>query len=321
MNNNLFDFFYNSFLNPLLSNKDITDIYYNGENFFYQSNTKGRKKADIKVSSEYIYDFIRQIANMSEKLFSISNPILDVSIKNFRLNAVHNSICRKSYEKTISFAIRKATNSYNVSSILKFLPKDILDYFKNSLLLKKSIVICGNTGSGKTELQKYFISLMKHNSRLIVIDNVEELSLLQRTNLDITFWQVDENNNHIDLKGLIANSLRFNPDWTIIAESRGKEMNAILGSVLTGHPIILTMHATNLNLLPSRIMQMVLQDESSIHNTDILEKNIFEAFNVVIHLNVKRVNGKVVRYIDEIRELYPNKTFATIYKYKEMKQI
>ncbi|MCH5171866.1 MAG: type II/IV secretion system ATPase subunit [Erysipelotrichales bacterium] len=316
MNDKLYDFFFNSFLNPLLSDNDITDIYYNGKDFFYLSNNKGRQKANISANQEYIYNFIRQIANMSEKLFSISNPILDVSIQNFRINAVHSSISRKKHEKVITFAIRKANNTYNVTSILKRLPKKILRYFKKALSEKQSIIICGNTGSGKTEWQKYLISLIEKNSRLIVIDNIEELSIMNNDQLDITFWQVDENSNHIDLNGLISNSLRFNPDWTIIAESRGKEMNAILTSVLTGHPIILTMHAKNLDLLPARIMQMILQDESAIRNTEILERDIYSAFNIGVHLKVEKSRGKIIRYIDEIKEFYPDQTTKIIYKYE-----
>lgn len=316
MNDKLYDFFFNSFLNPLLIDNDVTDIYYNGQEIFYQSNEFGRKRSDLKVDSNYINSFIRQIANMSERLFSISNPILDVSIRNFRINAVHSSIARQNYEKVITFAIRKASNSYNVTSILNNLPAEIIDYFKNALLNKKSIVICGNTGSGKTEWQKYLISLIEENARLIVIDNIEELSIMQNDKLDITFWQVDENNNHIDLNGLISNSLRFNPDWTIIAESRGKEMNAIMTSVLTGHPIILTMHAKSLKLLSSRIMQMILQDESAIRDTRILEKNIYNAFSIGVHIDIKKIDGRVIRYIDEIREFLPSKRTKIIYKYK-----
>ncbi|MCH5179882.1 MAG: type II/IV secretion system ATPase subunit [Erysipelotrichales bacterium] len=316
MNDKLYDFFLNSFLNPLLSDNDITDIYYNGRDIFYQSNSFGRQKSDLKVDPNYINNFIRQIANMSEKLFSISNPILDVSIRNFRINAVHGSIAKQKYEKVITFAIRKASNTYNVDSILNNLPQELIDYFKNVLSDKKSIIICGNTGSGKTEWQKYLISLIEDNTRLIVIDNIEELSIMQNEKLDITFWQVDENNSHIDLNGLISNSLRFNPDWTIIAESRGKEMNAILTSVLTGHPIILTMHAKSLKLIPSRIMQMILQNESAIRDTRILEKNIYSAFNVGVHIEIKKINGKVIRYIDEIREFLPSKRTKIIYKYK-----
>lgn len=80
MNDKLVTYIENSFLSPLLVDKDITDISYNGVSFFYVHNEKGRLKADIKVSNDVVMDFIRQIANFSEKQFSYTVPMLDVSI-------------------------------------------------------------------------------------------------------------------------------------------------------------------------------------------------------------------------------------------------
>lgn len=317
MNEKLYDFFLNSFLNPLLTDKSITDISYNGKDIYYQSNVLGRKKYDLEISNENVQNFIRQIANMSEKTFCISNPILDVSINNFRINAVHNSVTRDKFNKAISFAIRKSTTGFNVSTILEKLPKEMLDYFNNAIKERKSIVVCGKTGSGKTEWQKYLISLIEKNSRIIIIDNIQELSQLELDYLDMTFWEVNENNKHITLEDMIENSLRFNPDWTIIAESRGKEMNSILNSLLTGHPIITTMHAKNLDLLPSRIMQMILQDDKAIHDVDTLQKDIYSSFNIGVHLKTTFQNGKIIRYIDEIKEYYPDVSQKTIYKHIE----
>ena len=117
----------NSFLKPLLLD-EITDITYNGKDIYYQTNDKGKLKSDIKVTTQEAFDFIRQIANMSEKLFCISSPTLDVSIRNYRINAVHSSIGRNSSEKVITFAIRKTSKEINAKEILSRLPNDIISY-------------------------------------------------------------------------------------------------------------------------------------------------------------------------------------------------
>ena len=81
-----------SFLASLINDEEITDISFNGSEFFYVSNSKGRNKSVISVEYQLVKDFLRQIANLCEQQFSFTNPILDVSVGKYRINATHQSI-------------------------------------------------------------------------------------------------------------------------------------------------------------------------------------------------------------------------------------
>ena len=83
------DYLEQSFLKPLLSSSNITDISYNGKDIFYVDNDLGRLKSDIVIDKQAAKDFVRQIANLSEKQFSFQNPKLDVSFGKYRFNALH----------------------------------------------------------------------------------------------------------------------------------------------------------------------------------------------------------------------------------------
>ena len=72
----LIDYIENSFLRTLILNPNVTDISYNGESIFYLDNETGRQKSDIKISFDIAKDFVRQIANLSEKQFSFQSPQL-----------------------------------------------------------------------------------------------------------------------------------------------------------------------------------------------------------------------------------------------------
>ena len=102
-------FLENSFLKELLSKEDITDISYNGQDIFYVDNYLGRLKSDISINKQAAKDFVRQIANLSEKQFSYQIPKLDVSFGKYRFNAVHQSISRKKNEECVCFSIRIAS--------------------------------------------------------------------------------------------------------------------------------------------------------------------------------------------------------------------
>ena len=98
----------NSFLGSLLEDIEITDISYNGDSIYYLHNYLGRQKSQITVTEAEVKDFIRQIANLSEKQFSFQNPKLDVSFGKYRINAVHPSIGRKNNERSIHIFVSTA---------------------------------------------------------------------------------------------------------------------------------------------------------------------------------------------------------------------
>ncbi|MCX5775402.1 MAG: ATPase, T2SS/T4P/T4SS family, partial [Firmicutes bacterium] len=190
-------FLTSSFLQPLLDNPEVTDIAFNGEAIFYQHNQLGRLKSEICITKEAAFDFIRQLANLTEQLFSYSSPILDVSIERFRINAVHPAIGRKHFERATTFSIRIGhVGKTAIEEDPCFMPPQVIQLFLAILKLHASIVIAGKTGTGKTELQKYLLQQMEPNSRIVVIDNVLELeSVSSPSTLHISLWHMSDRVN------------------------------------------------------------------------------------------------------------------------------
>ena len=307
----------NSFLSSLLNEPQITDISYNGESLYYLHNLSGREKSSISITESDAKDFIRQIANLAEKQFSFQNPKLDVSFGKYRINAVHPSIGRKNNEKCLTFSIRISSEKPIIKNDATFLNAELISLFNVLLRSKVSIVIGGITGSGKTEFQKYLISSLDKYTRIIIIDNVLELDNLSLDNeLDINIWQSDENNKETSIQELVKNALRSNPDWLIVAESRGKEMIEVLNSAMTGHPILTTIHAFDINSMPTRIARMVMMNELN-QNFDVLLSDIYYNFRFYVYLKREIDNeGHVKRYIDEVAEFDSKGNKTSIYKNK-----
>ena len=316
MNEKLISYIENSFLSPLLMKKDITDISYNGVSFFYVDNEKGRIKSNIQATNDEVMDFLRQIANYSEKQFSFSNPNLDVSIGKYRINAEHSSIVRVENEKAVSFAMRISSKENRIKQGSDFLSKEGEDFLVDLLNKGESIVIAGATGSGKTELQKYLLSKLRKNTRVIVIDNIQELENLRKfEDLDLTSWQVNQNNPNASIQELVKCALRSNPDWLVVAEARGPDMNDVLNSVMTGHPIITTIHAKSVEAIPKRMCRMVMMADNTQKYEDILD-DVSEHIKYYVYLKRDYLNGKVVRYVDTIGELQNDGSMKIVYKGK-----
>ena len=157
MNERLLTYIENSFLRPLLEIESITDISFNGESIFYMDNILGRRKFKETITPEQAMDFIRQIANLSERQFSVTSPTLDITVSKYRINAQHSSVVKLRDIKTVSFAIRIAPKEIRVKDDKKFMDAKAKKILLDALKEKNSIVISGPTGSGKTELQKYLI--------------------------------------------------------------------------------------------------------------------------------------------------------------------
>lgn len=320
MNERLLTFIETSFLKPLLDVDTITDITYNGVSIFYIDNNLGRRKSNIVITSDKAIDFIRQIANLAERQFSFTSPTLDISISRYRINAQHSSIVRVGDEKSISFAIRIASKEIRIKNDDSFLDEKSRGILFDAISNKKSIVIAGPTGSGKTELQKYLISSLEDYSRVIIIDNVQELDYVRfNPNLDVTSWQISPSIPQGNSQELIRNALRNNPDWIVVAESRGKEMSDVLNAVMSGHPIITTLHARSAEMIPHRMLRLVQMNNHEDKAEDILT-DIYEHIDYYVYLERKiSKDKKVIRYVDSIASINNNHQLKTIYK-KETKQ-
>jgi len=297
-------FIEHSKLENLLLQEGVTDISFNGRSFFVMSNSQGRRAVDVDMKPLEVGSFLRQIANMSEKQFSFSNPILDISFGKYRLNAVFPSIARICNQKTWTFSLRLESKECLIKEGSDFFLPDSEKILTGALLKKWSIVIGGKTSTGKTELQKWLLSQMPSSTRVIVIDNVEELDMVDNPLLDLSNWLVDDGGKFSNFEVLIRNALRNNPDYILLAESRGKETFDAISSAMSGHPIITTIHAKGLEEMPRRMAKMALRAHQGLSSVDILE-DIKEHFEVFVYLIKKEIDGRIVRQIESLGVMNP----------------
>ena len=309
----------NSFLSSLVRDEDVTDISFNGVDIYYVSNSLGRKKSQIVVEAQVAKDFIRQIANLSEKQFSYTVPILDISIGKYRINATHSSIGKIEDEGVITFSIRIASSEERINRHSDFFNRDIVQLLKCLLKNRQSIIIGGLTSTGKTEFQKFMLKQLKQNERVIVIDNVLELDQVRNEYLDLVCWQIDDNNSYSTPSILIKNALRNNPDWLILAEARGQEMIDVLQSALTGMPIITTIHSKDANSLPHRMGRMIMQAHQKVDYQEVLV-DIYYHFHYYFYLNKEETSKGIKRYISQINYVDNNGNVYQIYTKKKGKE-
>jgi len=305
-----------SFLGPLLAEKGLTDVSYNGDAIFYALNDGGRKRSSLMVSRSEVGALLRQIANLTERQFSYQSPILDVSFSRYRLNAVFTSLTRSRNEKTYSFSIRLASESSLLEGDAAFFggaETIILEALRHN----ESLVIGGQTSSGKTELEKWCLTHLADNKRVIVIDSVEELDMISNPAIDLTTWLVNPDLPEATFGALIRNALRNNPDYIIVSEARGAEMLDGILSALSGHPIITTVHCESLLQMPERMARLAMLGDKRLEEKELLSdiRRRFRCF-VFLQKNLS-AEGKIERFVSSIgRPRPPNGEMEILYERK-----
>ncbi len=290
----------NSFLRPILDIRGVTDISYNGHDLFYMDNSNGRMKSDIELTSDQATDFIRQIANLTKQQFSYSDPILDVTVDLYRISAIHHSIALYDGEEVTTFSIRVAKKNLQIEDNSDFFTKPVRELLIHALEKRIPIVIGGETSSGKTELQKYLISKLPRNERVVVIDQVSELDYCHEyAKCDLTIWQSNSERKKVTTDSLLSVSLRNNPDWIIVAETRGEEVINILNSVMTGHSIITTIHSTDAYSIPEKIALMSMMSDKELSYQSVLQ-DVYYHLPLYVYTKREVINGKIKRFVDSI---------------------
>lgn len=298
---------HSSFINELLDDKNVTDISYNGKHIYYLDNLKGRCKYNIDITNDDIYNFLRQISNLCDVSFSLSTPILDISFLNYRLNAVYKNIGRKKGEKVLTFCLRKFNlDKIAITKDSNFFTPEIEKFLGFAVKSKFSILIGGPTSSGKTELQKYLINSLVNNERIVVIDTINELDIKYNDFVDVTCLVTDFKQN-IDLKDLVKLSLRYCPDYVVLAEARGAEFEDVLTSSLSGISTITTIHAKSIDTIIDRAINLVQINNKNLDYKTI-EHSILAHFDLLIYVDkVIQKDGRILRRLRSLKIIYKSK--------------
>jgi pilus assembly protein CpaF len=220
------------------------------------------------------------------------------------------------------FTIRKFTGVRpDIETMISqgFLSASAADYLSSSVRARKTIFLCGGTGSGKTTFLNTLSSFIPAEERVVTIEDSAELSLQGLQNLVRLEARLPgpDGQGEISIGQLIRTALRMRPNRIIVGEVRGSEAADMLHALHTGHPgSLCTGHANSCEEMLTRLATMVLA--GSALPFDAVIRQIVMGVDILVHI-VRTSEGK--RMIDEIVEVGPleNNQFTVIpiFLYKE----
>ena len=248
-------------LKEFLEEDNITDVSYsNGGQVWLKTLDKGIYRVERpEINNALMEKLAFQCSNVMGKTFNMAHPFLDAESAELRLNFVHDSIARNG----IACVMRKTPAKIRLEKdkIIKddYISLDIHDLLMKCIEGHCNIIVCGETGSGKTEFVKYLASKIKENEKVITIEDTLEL------HLDRIFPTRDivamKTNNIASYSDVLVTCMRQNPKWILLSEVRSAEaVMAVRNSISSGHNILSTIHADKASAIPYRLYSLMETD-------------------------------------------------------------
>lgn len=149
---------------------------------------------------------------------------------------------------------------------------------------KKTLLVSGATGSGKTTMVAALLACAPRTERLVVVEDVAELRIDHPHVVSLETRQAGiEGTGGIDLTRLIREALRMRPDRLIVGECRGAEIADMFQAFLTGHSGgATTLHAGSLDAVPARLRALSSRFGLSARG---LQDYVMEAIDLVVHVS------------------------------------
>jgi len=114
--------------------------------------------------------------------------------------------------------------------------KNFFEFIKKAVTAGKNIIICGETGSGKTTFMKSLMEFIPQNDRLISIEDTEELAFFKHGNYIQLFYDCDyKEDDPVTPSKLLKSCLRLKPTRILLAEIRDQVALDLIKVIGSGH--------------------------------------------------------------------------------------
>ena len=181
------------------------------------------------------------------------------------------------------------------------------EFLRMAVQQRRTVVVAGRTGSGKTTLMRALIEEIPTSERLITIEDAAELFMPAHPNsLHLFYSRGDQGAAKVTASSLLEACLRLRPDRILLAEMRGEEAFSFLRLAASGHPGSLTsVHAGSAELAFDQIALMARQSPAGKGLTlPELHALAHSVIDIVVHMDVD-ARGRFVSgiHFDPLRRL------------------
>jgi type IV secretion system protein VirB11 len=173
------------------------------------------------------------------------------------------------------------------------------EFFMLAVQAKKTMIIGGKTGSGKTTFMKTLCQYIDLHERLITIENARELFLPHENSVHLLYSQGGQGEAAgVTSTSLLQSCMRMRPDRILLAELTGPETADFLQIALSGHPgSITSMHSTTPDKGFDRLSDMVRAGTHTNEPSREIVERVRGYVDVFVQFNVSSDNKRRISHI------------------------
>jgi pilus assembly protein CpaF len=297
------------FLKPiehLILDASISEVMVNGpDRIFIEKAGFVEPVPGIALGEKSLMVAVKNIARRLGDDISESKPILDSRLPDGSRVAAVIPPCSVD---GVTLTIRKFNaRHFGVEDLVQAgtLERWLANQLEAYVLARKSILIAGATGSGKTSLLNVLGKFIPADERILLIEDTSEIHMAQDNLVRFEARQPQNGLPGVTIRELLKAALRHRPDRIILGEIRGSEAFDLLQLLNTGHSGSLsTVHATSARQGLARFTSCVLQSVDLPYRA--IKTNIGDSLDVVVHLE-RRPGRRFVSEVVEIQGYDPDK--------------
>ncbi|MFK18505.1 P-type DNA transfer ATPase VirB11 [Salmonella enterica] len=179
----------------------------------------------------------------------------------------------------------------------------------------KTIIVVGETGSGKTSYMKMLLRYIPSYLRIITIEDNPEIKFYQQSNYVHLFYPADAGEDAIVTSDRLVRAIyRMNPDRPLLAEIRGREAWDALKLIESGHPgFMSSLHAGSPKECISGLVDRCMEHPACRGMPEeVLRRKVMRCMDVIVSVdingNVRRVGDVYFKYLhqDAMKESFAN---------------
>ncbi|ELZ85829.1 type II secretion system protein [Haloferax elongans ATCC BAA-1513] len=236
-------------LEPIMRDPENEDIHVIGpRQVDVDHGTFGLLETSVEFDNEEQFD--NWLRNMGERMgdpVSDAHPIVDSTLPDgSRINIIYSDDVSL---KGSSLTIRQGDDiPLSIFQITKWgtLSPELAAYLWIALENERTVFVVGETASGKTTTLNAILSFIPQDSKIYTAEDTAEVLPPHDTWQQLLTREGRGSDSEVDMFDLVAAALRSRPDYIIVGEVRGEEGRMAFQAAQTGHPVMLTFHASDI---------------------------------------------------------------------------
>jgi len=242
-------------------------------------------------------EYDQWLKNMGERIgdpVSDSDPIVDSTLPDgSRLNLIYSDDVSV---KGPSLTIRQGDDvPLSIFQITKWgtLSPELSAYLWLCLENEQTVFVVGETASGKTTTLNSIMAFIPRDAKIYTAEDTAEVLPPHDTWQKLLTRESEDEGSSVDMFDLVAAALRSRPDYIIVGEVRGEEGRMAFQAAQTGHPVMLTFHASDI----VSMIQRFTGDPINIPET------FMDNADVALFQNRVKQGDQVLRRVTSVQEI------------------